>query len=244
MGGSPTPAGITAPGGVARLFKRWFAGDSPVQIENSSSGAIDFDKSFKLEKVSDNLLRELTKDRTPIDWEKKLCPLYFTLTNIRVELNLDIKRPETEFRIGDPDDEEDSAENTSYSESFGWRLTAIGEIRDGKRISLIMNDGTVTARSESFDRLDVVLTSIAYWNEKLAPGGLLFDCDHLTLMMPQERLDRLCSELSANRIATVELTAWIELFSSLFSPRLCFEVDNDGERAYLSRVSGYRSIGP
>ena len=140
----------------------------------------------KLEKISDDLYHEPYKDGKSFKWEKELRHIFLTLTNIRVDLCLEIERPETSISLfpktKGEDNKKSEQENTKelgqeesekYSENFGWRIKAIGSF-DRIEIGLIKEDGTVADRREHFDSTDVILRSVSDSAKEKAYGYLFY----------------------------------------------------------------------
>lgn len=227
---------------------------------------------IKLEKVSELLYHEPHKNKSPILWKKRLHSVFLTLTDIRVDLCLEIKRPETDLfaHINHQNEEKSEQgdvlsqgeeETEKYSEQFAWRIRATGHFSDRDEMSLIRKDGTVTGRTECFNNTDVLLKSVSDWDERKNSGGFLLYIDsnserepflHLELLIPAARLDGLCNELVSGRLCSMEVAACVEVFQSqavgfLSEPHIWqqFSIEEDGgndNRAYLSRLTAFRSI--
>lgn len=192
----------------------------------------------KLEKVNKRLYHEPYKDGKPFKWEKRLCWLPLTLTEIRVDLRLEIERPETSFSLLQKDMERDigdgekaehknatesgEKEEEKYSEDFGWRITATGHLDD--RIGVIRKDGTVTSHTEHFDRVDVILRPVSD-TDKVKTYGSFFYSDAkwemrtapylcLELLVPETRLEKLCNEFVSGRFSALQVGVHVDVFQS------------------------------
>jgi len=192
----------------------------------------------KLEKVNKRLYHEPYKDGEPIKWAKRLRNLFLTLTEIRVDLSLDIERPETSFSqlLKDEreieDDEKAQQEDTTtsgeeeaeekYSERFGWRIVATGHLDD--RIGIIREDGTVTGRTEHFNSADVILRPVSDSDKEKVYGTFFYsDAEYekraepylcLDLYVPETRLEKLCNEIVSSRLSALQVGADVDVFQS------------------------------
>jgi len=231
----------------------------------------------KLIKVNERLYHEPYKDDKPFKWGKRLRFLSCDLTDIQVVLGLEFGRPETYSHPGLDEDSENDASNDfnaeqggtttlgeekaeeKYAENFGWTISATGYLDD--TIGLIREDGIVTARTENFDRLDVILRGISE-SDKENSGGTLFYSDAkwekragpylcLELFVPDPRLKQICEELISGRFSELKLGVYAEVFqsevdASLWEPpmRLDFYIEEGVlfNRAYLSFLHASRRI--
>jgi len=193
----------------------------------------------KLEKVNKRLYREPYKDGKPFQWAKRLHSLFLTLTDIRVDLTLDIERPETSFSLSpkdlesgiEDDDKAEQVETTTsgeeeaeekYSERFGWRIVATGHLDD--RIGIIRKDGTVTGHTEHFDNADVILRPVSDSDKENVYGSLLYsDAEYekragpylcLELYVPETRLEKLCNEIVSGRLSALQVGVHVDVFQS------------------------------
>ncbi len=193
----------------------------------------------KLEKVSKRLYHQPYKDGEPIKWEKRLENLFLTLTDIRVDLTLDIERPESSFSLlpkdvekGIEDDEKAEQETTTtsgeeeaegeYSERFGWRIVATGHLDD--TIGIIKKDGTVTGRTEHLDSADVTLRPVSDSAKEKVYGSLWYnDAEYekraepylcLGLYVPETRLEKLCNEIVPGRLSALQVSVDVDVFQS------------------------------
>lgn len=230
----------------------------------------------KLEKINKRLYHEPYKDGKPFKWAKHLEFLSIKFTNIRAGLGLSIERPETSisFALDETDSEEginknkatgDDDETTEkYTESFGWRITAVG-LLDNRRIGLIKKDGTRTIYGEDHDRVDVILRPIAEDHKEKAVGALFYHDGEmlkwedrskpyftLELPVPEIALEKLCREIVEGRLSELHLGVRVDVFQSEVDRGLAepwmrqeyyIEEDSILNRAYLSSVSAYQAAG-
>ncbi len=193
----------------------------------------------KLEKVSERLYHKPYKDGEPIKWAKDRCHLFLTITNIRVDLTLEIERPDPSFSLllkelakGIEDDEKAEQEDTTtsgeeeaegeYSERFGWRIVATGHLDD--RIGIIRKDGTVTGRTEHFRSVDVTLRPVSDAYKEKVNGSLWYnDAEYekraepylcLDLYVPETRLEKLCNEIVSGRLSALQVGVYVDAFQS------------------------------
>lgn len=193
----------------------------------------------KLEKVNKRLYHEPYEDGEPFKWEKRLSPLFLTLTDIRVDLCLDIERPETSFsqlwkdtQKESEDDEKAGQESTTtlgeekdeekYSEDFAWRIIGTGRLDD--TIGLIRKDGTLTDHSDHFDRAEVILKRVSDTDKEKVYGTLFYSdakwekrrdpylC--LQLFVPETRLEKLCHEIVSGRLSALQVGVDVDMFQS------------------------------
>jgi len=231
----------------------------------------------KLKKVNARLYHEPYKDDRPFKWAKRLKFLPCDLTDIQVVLGLVIGRPETYSHLGLDEDSENDVNNDvnaeqggtttsgeeeaeeKYGEDFGWTIRATGCLED--RIGLIREDGIITARTENFDRVDIILRPISESDKEKACGTLFYsDAQserragpylYLDLLVPEPRLKQLCDEFVTGRLFELKLGAYVDVFQSevdhsLWQPpmRQHFYIEEDEvyNRAYLSFLHASRSI--
>jgi hypothetical protein len=193
----------------------------------------------KLEKVSKRLYHQPYKNGEPIKWVKDLSYLFLTLTDIRVDLTLDIERPEPSFSLlpkdvekGIEDDQKAEQENTTtsgeeeaegeYSERFGWRIVATGHLDDS--IGIIRKDGTVTGHTEHFDSVEVTLRPVSDSAKEKVYGSLLYsDAKYekrvdpylrLGLFVPETRLEKLCYEIVSGHLSALQVQVDVDVFQS------------------------------
>lgn len=230
----------------------------------------------KLEKINTRLYHEPYKDGKPFKWAKHLEFLSIKLTAIRAGLGLSVERPETSisFALDETDSEEETNKNKDtggddettekYSESFGWRITAVG-LLDNRRIGLIKKDGTRTTYGEDHDRVDVILKPIAEDHKEKAVGALFYNDSEmlkwedrsepyltLELPVPEIVLEKLCREIVEGRLSELHLGVDVDVFRSEVDRSLAepwmrqeYYIDQDSflNRAYLSSVSAYQATG-
>lgn len=227
----------------------------------------------KLQKINEHLYHQPYESGEPFKWEKRLRSLLIIISAPRVELSLEINRPETRFSfskegllgqrdIVDQDDPKVADNQPPYSQTFGWKITGTGTLDEesgllGDRIGLIGKDGSIGVRFES---LDVILKPIP---EDVAGKlcGYLFHMNGeyerrksylcLELFTPQPQLEKICDELVTGRLSTIKIHAQVEAFQSevdysLTEPgmrqRFYIEEDEIYNRAYLSRISAFRTM--
>lgn len=193
----------------------------------------------KLKKVNKRLYQEPSKDGKSFKWAKRLCSLFFAVTDIRVDFTLNIERAETSYSTIATDLEEElethqiadqqdattpSGDQTEeqYSEHFGWRIIGIGRLKD--TIGIIRRDGTVSGHEQDFDRVDVILKPVSDMDKEKAIGSLLYSdatlenrsapylC--LELLVPEAHLEKLCDEIVAGRLSALRVGVHVDVFQS------------------------------
>src|SRR5262245_30137545 len=124
-------------------------------------------------------------------WTKHRCWLSLSLADIRVELCLSVNHPkaplpskredveleseaETKAELGD-ETKLSREEEEKYSETFGWRIRAIGHFEHGDSIGLFSKDGTVSEGSKDFHYADVFLKPTSDAEKEKAVGHLFYD---------------------------------------------------------------------
>ena len=183
--------------------------------------------------------------------------------NSLAELQKDLENEREDEKEIEPENTKTSRENEteeSYSENFGWRIRATGHFDD--KIGLIKEDGTNTDHLEHFSSVDMFLCPVSDTDKEKVFGNLRYDDAkfenrekpylYLYLYVPEKRLESLCNELVSGRLSFLEVGVDVDLFqsevdSSLWEPPMLqnfyLEKDQNFNRAYLSFLTGSRSIG-
>lgn len=215
-------------------------------------GAGVFMGNRRLEKRNERLYVEPYKDGKVFEWRKQPHVLFLTLTEIRTVLGLYIDQEWIEKELTE-ETKSLSGEDRGYSQSFGWRIRATGELTDSDSISIIERDGTLL--DGIYGECLVSLIAIedserGRGRGSLLPpfGGSLGLC--LELSLPKTELAAICNELVSGRLSELELSVRIDGFMSevaeglgdIDTPRTVYIEEERPSKAYLLSLRASKLI--